>query len=158
MTESCLKPNGYINIAPVNHSTSSHTRGLNGFQKRLVHQIIRSEFPDIVSIPKPDFVQLLAYDRKREEAEAEKKNFSFEKILASQVGLRWVVEGLCPSVNDVLPPEYTPPKVSGDLRAVRGLNYPSVMVTGDQREAYDSQFDEILAGLSQKMTVIVGHK
>ena len=136
----------------------NNTRGLNGFQKRLVHQLIRSEFPEIASVPKPDFIQLIPYDRQREEADAERKNFSFERMLASQIGLRWVVEALCPTVNAVLAPEYTPPKASGDLRAIRGLNHLPVMVTDEEREAHISRFDGVLAVLSDKLTVIVGHK
>ncbi len=131
---------------------------MNGYQKRLVHQLIRSDFPDIVSFSKNDFVQLLPYDQEREDALVDKKNFWFEQNLSTQIGLRWVAEALCPTVNDVLPPEYIAPNAMGNLAAVRGWNAPPVVMTDNDREAYNSRFDELLTQLSQKLTVLVGHK
>ena len=112
----------------------------------------------MVSLSKTDFIQVLPYDQQREDASEDRKNFWFEQNLASQVGLRWVAEALCPTVDDVLPPKYTPPYAHGNLTAIRGWNYPPVIMADGDREAYDSQFNELLGELSHKMTVLVGHK
>ena len=134
-------------------------KGLNGFQKRLVHQLVRSNFPDLVSVSKFDFVQLLPYDQQRQNASDDRKNLWFEQTLAKQIGLRWVAEALCPTVNEVLPPlNSSTPHAAGDLAAIRGCNYPPVRMTDDDREAYDSELNEILTLISQKRTVVVGHK
>lgn len=81
-------PGAFVNIAPANHSVSSQTRGLNGFQKRLVHQLVRAEFPDIVSLSKSDFIQLIPYDKVREDAQIRKKEMWFEQNVTNQIGMR----------------------------------------------------------------------
>ena len=134
------------------------TRGLNGFQKRLVHQLIRTEFPDVVSLSKIDFVQLLPYDKEREDLQYERKNHWFEQNITRQIGLRWIVEAMCPSADLVLGSEYSAPYATGDIAAVRGWNQPPVMMSPQDRETSDSRFNEILSELSQKKTVVVGHK
>ena len=101
----------------------------------------------------------MPYDRQRQDAADDKKNIWFEQTLARQIGLRWVAEALCPTVNEVLlPPKYTSPHAAGDLTAIRGCIYPPVNMTDDDREAYDSQLNELLMQIRQKLTVLVGHK
>ena len=131
---------------------------MNGFQKRLVHQLIYCDFPDIVSLSKHDFVQLLPYDKAREEALQGRKDFHFEQNLAGQIGLRWIAEALCPTVNDVLPHHDTPPYAGGDLATIHGWINPPKQASDVEREVNSSNVSEILAQLSGKLTVLVGHK
>lgn len=77
-----------MNIAPTTHFSSNSSRGLNGFQKRLVHQLVRAEFPDVVSLSKADFIQLIPYDKIREDAQIRRKEMWFEQNLTNQIGLR----------------------------------------------------------------------
>lgn len=81
-------PGAFMNIAPANHAASNQIRGLNGFQKRLVHQLVRAEFPDVVSLSKSDFIQLIPYDKDREDAQIRKKEMWFEQNLTDQIGMR----------------------------------------------------------------------
>ncbi|KAL8948511.1 MAG: hypothetical protein Q9222_005314 [Ikaeria aurantiellina] len=89
-----LQPD-YLNIAPIDHDRPPYSNvGLNGFQKRLVHQYIRAEHPDLVTISKPGFVQIVACDKEREDAEEERRNRTFEEKLIKQIGLRWLIEAI----------------------------------------------------------------
>ena len=87
-----------------------------------------------------------------------RKNFQFEKSLTGQIGLRWIAEVLCPTVNDVLPHQNTPPYAKGDLAAVCAWVKPPEQTSDLECEVNSSQVSEILAELSGKLTVIVGHK
>ncbi|KAL6717015.1 hypothetical protein ACLMJK_004929 [Lecanora helva] len=145
-------PAGFFNVTPIDNS-----RGLNGFQKRLVHQLIRTEFPDIVSLSKMDFIQLLPFDQRREDAVAQRKDLWFEQNLARQTGLRWVAEALCPGVDEVLPSGLRSPRTSGDLNAIRGWNQAPRTMADGERAAHGSRFEELLTELRTKLTVIVGH-
>ena len=120
----------FLNITPVGHGPSTHNgRGLNGYQKRLVHQLIRAEFPGLVSLSKHDFIQLIPYEKKREEARIRRQLAWFEMRMTSQVGLRWVVEAMCPGIDGVLPPQHAPPYTSGNLGAVSPWIYPPVLIS-----------------------------
>ena len=105
-----------------------------------------------------DFVQLLPFDQNREDAIVNKKKLWFEQNLVDQIGVRWIAEALCPTVDHNLPPQYKAPNAVGDIRTLRGWSsYPS-SIGDEERRACDSQYDELLMGLHQKMTVLVGHK
>lgn len=147
-----------MNIAPLNHAAPGYNgRGLNGYQKRLVHQLVRAEFPDVVSLSKQDFVQLVPFDQKREEAQLQRKVAWFESNLARQVGMRWLAEAMCPDVDKVLPKECVPPFASGSLEALASSTYPSMEMTDEEREAQGLRFAELRTTLREKQTVLVGH-
>ena len=149
-----------MNITPLNHGTPSYNgRGLNGYQKRLVHQLIRAEFPDVVSISKPEFIQLIPYDKKREEAQSQRKVAWFERSLTSQIGLRWVAEALCPNVDRVLFAELKAPKASQDLAAVAsaGWIYPPCPISELKAGVIAFHFEKMLHKLETKRTILVGH-
>ena len=132
-------------------------RGLNGFQKRLVHQLVRAEFPDVVSLSKQDFMQLIPFDKEREDAQLQRKIAWFENNLARQIGMRWIAESICPNVDRVLPKESVPPFASGNLAALATLTYPSTDMTDEQREAHILGFMELCQTLKEKQTVVIGH-
>ena len=77
-----------------------------------MHQLIRAEYPDLVSLTKFDFIQLIPYDREREEAQAARRRKGLERNLNQQIGLRWLVEALCVNVEQVLPREHISPMSS----------------------------------------------
>ena len=105
-----------------------------------------------------DFIQLLPYNQKRDDAQADRKALWFEKTLANQVGLRWIAEALCPTVDDVLPTQHIAPYAIGSLSSVRDWNQQPSTIPEDEFKARDTQFGELLTHLEQKMTVLVGHK
>ncbi len=57
----------------------------------------------------------------------------------------------------MLPPDYRAPHAYGDLAALRGCNYPPVLMTDIDREDHDASFKALIVRLRQKRTVLVGH-
>ncbi|MCJ1389378.1 hypothetical protein MMC18_002235 [Xylographa bjoerkii] len=136
----------FLNIAPDGHSVTQFTekRGLNNYQKRLVHQLVRAEFPEFVSISRPGFIQIIPYDKEREDALQKTKMKGFEEKLARQVGLRWLVEGM----------------VGGDLNNIDPISFASCLdgnpVWLDLKEL-KREFNEVQIKLSKQRTVLIGH-
>ncbi|MCJ1436352.1 hypothetical protein MMC27_005731 [Xylographa pallens] len=136
----------FLNIAPDGHSVTQFTekRGLNNYQKRLVHQLVRAEFPEFVSISRPGFIQIILYDKAREDALQKTKMKGFEEKLARQVGLRWLVEGM----------------VGGNLNKIDPISFASCLdgnpVWLDLKEL-QREFNEVQAKLSKQRTVLIGH-
>jgi len=122
-----------------------------------VHQLIRQEYPDLVSVGKGEFIQLIPYDQEYERVKQDRKSEWFERTLTSQIGLRWVVEAMCPDIDPVLPDEYGRPNSFGDLDAVTSWNYPSVEMSPDNVASVTRLHAELVDELSRKKTVLVGH-
>ena len=70
---------------------------------------------------------------------------------------RWIAEALCPHIDKVLPPAFRAPHAFGNLATLRGCNYPPALMSVDDREKYDGQFNQLIDQLRQKRTVLVGH-
>ncbi|KAI9826297.1 MAG: Mitochondrial beta-keto-acyl synthase [Thelocarpon impressellum] len=135
----------YLNIAPAGSAFDHQSnRGLNNFQKRLVHQLVRAEFPDLVTVSRPSFIQIVAYDKSREDAIKQGKQRHFEEQLSRQIGLRWLIDAMC----------------GGDLSAIdpRGLtrNAAGDSVFVDLKAA-TAHLDGIRANMKGRRTVLVGH-
>lgn len=58
-------------------------------------------------------MQILPYDREREDAESQKREERLDNKLRAQIGLRWIAEALCPNVNELLPEKHVPPVLVG---------------------------------------------
>ena len=156
--QNAKQPGAYLNIAPINYDKPGYIgRGLNGYQKRLVHQLVRAEFPDFVSVSRSDFIQIEPYDQKREDSKLQKRTEWFERDLTSQIGLRWIAEALCPTVDRVLTPKLTPPNAFGSLAAVTSWVHPPVPLSWEEQEAVAYRFQKLIETLQQNPTMIVGH-
>jgi poly(A)-specific ribonuclease len=67
---------------------------LSRFEMRLVHQVVRAEYPELISVGKRGFVQIIKFDHEREERiAADRKRVLHEKI-GRQKGFRWIIEAL----------------------------------------------------------------
>lgn len=130
----------FLNISPIGHSSPSFgAQGLNNYQKRLVHQLVRAEHPDLVTISRPGFIQIVPFNKEREDLVQKDRTRYFEEKLAKQVGLRWVVEAM----------------VGGDLS---GIDPQSLEQTVEGRsETLTREFDELRDRLKAKRTILVGH-
>ena len=125
-----------MNIAPVGHSSPQfRERGLNNFQKRLVHQLVQAEYPELRTLSRQGFIQIIAYDKKREDAVQKEKVELFEERLRKQVGLRWLVEAM----------------VRGSLGAVESWQTNSTI------EKAKPRFVGLVDRLKKKQTVLAGH-
>ncbi|KAL8941848.1 MAG: hypothetical protein Q9211_001656 [Gyalolechia sp. 1 TL-2023] len=86
----------FLNFAAVGVDNGPQSENiLNGYQKRLVHQYIRAQHPDLVTIGRGSFIQIVAYDKEREVSEQQYRTRKFEEVLGRQIGLRWLVEAVC---------------------------------------------------------------
>ncbi|KAH7061386.1 ribonuclease H-like domain-containing protein [Macrophomina phaseolina] len=68
---------------------------LGNFEKRLVHQLVRAEYPELVSVPKPQYVSIVHYDEEREKSILRGKKRSLRGQIERQTGFRWIIEALC---------------------------------------------------------------
>lgn len=133
------KKDAYLNIAPIGYSSPTfQERGLNNFQKRLVHQFVRAEHPDLSTTSRPGFIQIMAYNKEREDNVQKSRTAAFEDRLKRQVGVRWLAEAM----------------VGGNLAAIESYNHQPVQSESQApREQYERLFDR----LRQKKTILVGH-
>ncbi|MCJ1473203.1 hypothetical protein MMC13_001854 [Lambiella insularis] len=140
-------PQDYLNIAPEGHNIIQYPdgRGLNSYQKRLIHQLVRAEFPHLVSVSRGTFMQIIPLDKKREAALQKSKMRAFEEKLARQVGLRWIVEGMVGGKLDNIDPV-----------TFASCNDSTTPVWLDVQEL-NREFNEIKSKLAHKKTVLVGH-
>lgn len=133
------KKEAFLNIAPVGYSSPTfQDRGLNNFQKRLVHQFVRAEYPDLSTTSRPGFIQITAFNKEREDNLQKFRTAAFEDRLKRQVGVRWLVEAM----------------VGGNLAAIKSYNLQPVKSESQvPREHYERLFDRLQA----KKTILVGH-
>lgn len=87
----------------------------------------------------------------------ERKSEWFERTLTSQIGLRWVVEAMCPNIDPVLPTEYGHPNSTGDLTAVTSWIYPPMEMTQEEISVHTNLHRELVQELSHKQPALIGH-
>ena len=73
---------------------------------------MRAEYPELVSVSKSDFVQIIPYDIEREEAQVNRKRQGLEHNLMSQIGLRWIIQAMCSNVEAGLRTNHTVPSTA----------------------------------------------
>lgn len=118
---------------------SSASRTLSNYQKRLVHQLVRSEFPNLVSIGKSTFVQIIEYDKEREQNVLGHRMTQLRERIYSQMGFRWLVEAMIGGdVSKLSPPSLvgSPPRGGGNAL---------------------ERCEELRARLKAKRLILVGH-
>ncbi|KZM21260.1 Poly(A)-specific ribonuclease [Ascochyta rabiei] len=118
--------------SPIAASTFTISR----FEKRLVHQLVRAEFPNAVAIGRNDCIRILPFDAEREADNTRRIKSRVKEQIARQTGFRWIFEAL---VGGEVNPDL--------LYITRG----SAGVDGRDR------FDRALARLKTKQPVLVGH-
>ncbi|KAL2829145.1 ribonuclease H-like domain-containing protein [Aspergillus cavernicola] len=105
------KHDDYLNIPPPSRQIQSEgLKGmpsvLNRFQKRLVHQLVEVEYPGLVTIGRPTFVQIIPYDEAREKAVRDKRVQWVQERAWKETGFRWVAEALAGCDISNLSPQY----------------------------------------------------
>ncbi|KAI9851225.1 MAG: hypothetical protein M1838_004237 [Thelocarpon superellum] len=135
----------YLNIAPLGIGGEHENHlNLNNFQKRLVHQLVRAEFPDLVTVSRPGFIQVLMYDKKREDAVALSRKRRVDEQLSRQIGFRWVLEAMS----------------GGDLSGIDAAGFardPHGEPIFVDLDAIKSHFDGLRGQLRRHRSVLVGH-
>ncbi|THV54710.1 hypothetical protein BGAL_0021g00120 [Botrytis galanthina] len=122
---------------------------LNGFQRRLVHQLVRSEFPQCRCFARLDgsFMQVEKIDHDREARFKIEQLKKFNQRIATQSGARFIFEALC----------------GGDLTGID----PMWSYTHDENAqpsnadsshaALEAELAKVTKKLKEKQHVIVGH-
>ncbi|KAK0248125.1 hypothetical protein LTS09_016708 [Friedmanniomyces endolithicus] len=138
----------YLDIAPVGAETfkdGDASEELSRFEKRLVHQLVRAEYPELVTISKRGYIQVVSYDKEREDKISADRKREMNERVNRQKGFRWVIEALLGSDLSRL-----------DLRECARDPFTGEHVFADLDE-YRSQFHrahEVMRGNPRKL---VGH-
>ncbi|KAL3424991.1 caf1 family ribonuclease [Phlyctema vagabunda] len=130
----------YVNI-------SNPDGPLNGYQRRLIHQLVQNEFPDYRTFARHEksFMQVEKTDKLREAEIQRRKLTEFNSMVAKQVGLRWIIEALC----------------GGDLTSIDPWWFRDEAVENGNdmlaRQALEKEFRQVAKALKEKEHVLVGH-
>lgn len=95
---------GHLIIGPVNERGHSLEVELTRFERRLVHQLVRAEYPSLITTPSRGLIRIMKFDQEREDRiKAERLREAKDRV-DKQTGFRWIVEALAgntPSQMDV---------------------------------------------------------
>lgn len=78
----------------VNGKNEQEPQRISNFEKRLVHQLVRAEFPDLNSLGKPDCIQIVPLDKAREDQWRHSRKKKIKEQIYRQTGFRWVAEAM----------------------------------------------------------------
>ncbi|KAL8653242.1 MAG: hypothetical protein Q9226_003925 [Calogaya cf. arnoldii] len=139
-SRSTVKTPEFLNIAPIGHGRPPYPeRGLNGFQRLLVHQYVKTEHPDLTTTTRQGFVQITARNPGQQDAQKQYRTKVSEERIARQVGLRWLIEAIH----------------GADLSAIN----PDSLIPADENKKASmiSHFNSLRSRLKGQSTVLVGH-
>jgi len=138
----------YLNIGPVGSDIEIDGQApaeLTRYEKRLVHQLVRAEYPNLVTFSKRGFVQVVHFDAEREARISAGRKADLDERIGRQKGFRWVMEALLG--NNI-----------GKLDLTLSTTDPN---TGDPVFAdiheYRAKFNRAHAILRNRPRVLVGH-
>ncbi|CAN9340122.1 unnamed protein product [Alternaria alternata] len=114
------------------------------FEKRLVHQLVRAEFPELVSIGRNECVRIVDLDPVREADNMRRIKNRVKDSIIRQTGFRWIFEALVKG-GDI--------NRTGPLYAARTTGMLSTADAHDIRDRYDRAIER----LKTKQPVLVGH-
>jgi len=114
------------------------------FEKRLVHQLVRAEFPDLVTIGRSECVRIVNLDPVREADNVRRIKNRVKESIVRQTGFRWIFEAL---VKDGQVDRADP------LYVARITGMP---MTGDLYDIRD-RYDRAVERLKTRQPVLVGH-
>lgn len=116
---------------------------ISRFEKRLVHQLVRAEFPELVSVGRADCIRIIYHDPVREAANNERIMDRVNEQIARQTGFCWVFEAL--ARGDV--------SKANTMYLSRSLGGAMTADTHNARDRYDRAVDR----LKTRQPVLVGH-
>ncbi|KAK8202203.1 hypothetical protein M8818_005730 [Zalaria obscura] len=137
-----------LNIGPTiigGTSEAAANNELSRYEKRLVHQIVRAEFPDLVTIPKRGSIQIVKFNQEREDYIKHQRRKETRERVNRQIGFRWIIEALA----------------GGDLHHIDIKSFAIDPETGGSVFAdlddYRSKMTRAQSRIKGRPTVIVGH-
>ena len=88
----------YVNISAIlvidPNTGEEYMPDLSRLEKRLVHQLVRAEFSKLVTISKRGYIQIIRFDKQREDKIIAARKRELEERIVKQTGFRWIVEAL----------------------------------------------------------------
>jgi poly(A)-specific ribonuclease len=114
------------------------------FEKRLVHQLVRAEFPDLVSIGRSECILIKDLDPVREADNVRRIKARVKEQIARQTGFRWVFEALARGDVHEADPLYMSRSMGG------------VVMSKDSHDLRDS-YKRAVERLRTHQPVLVGH-
>lgn len=132
-------------ITPVKENGVPVESELSRFERRLVHQLVRAEYQDLVTVPSRGMIRIVKFDQEREDRiKAERLREAKERI-DRQTGFRWVIEAMAGN-----PPYH-----------MQARQFAASLETGEPIAVNLDEIDQKLRRarylLSKKKTVLVGH-
>ncbi|CAO2651390.1 Nn.00g039600.m01.CDS01 [Neocucurbitaria sp. VM-36] len=118
---------------------------ISRFEKRLVHQLVRAEFPDLVSIGRADCIRIIQFDPVREADNVRRIKSRVKEQIVRQTGFRWIFEALAQDGNF---------ERSDPLYVARSNT--GMVMTSDTYAIRDG-YDRAVERLKTKRPVLVGH-
>lgn len=94
--------NSFVIGPPLIHGDNHASEELSRFERRLIHQLVRADYPELVTIPYKGLIRIAKFDQEREDyIKAQRSKESKERIIR-QTGFRWIVDALSGSpVHDI---------------------------------------------------------
>lgn len=84
------------------HGEKTTVEELSRFERRLIHQLVRADYPDLVTIPYRGLIRIAKFDQEREDYIKAQRNKDSRERIIRQTGFRWVVDALSGSpVHDI---------------------------------------------------------
>lgn len=114
------------------------------FEKRLVHQLVRAEFPDLVTMGRSECVRIIHLDPLREAENVRKMKTRVNESILRQTGFRWVFEALAKNGNI-------------DRTELLYVARTSGMASAADTQAIRNRYDRAIERLKTKQPVLVGH-
>lgn len=115
---------------------------ISRFEKRLVHQLVRAEYPDLVTISRSECIRIVDFDPVREADNNRRIKNRVKEQIARQTGFRWVFEAL--AGGDVSGADY-------------GYTARSSHIVGTSTHDARDRYDRAVERLKTHQPVLVGH-
>lgn len=133
-------------ITPIDENGRAvHDVELSRFERRLVHQLVRAEYPTLITVPFRGMIRVQKLDQEREDRiNAERLREAKDRI-DKQTGFRWVIEALAGN-----------PPYNTDVKRFATHPRTGEAVNADL-EDLKSRYRRIQRLLKNKKSVLIGH-
>ncbi|USP77590.1 uncharacterized protein yc1106_04864 [Curvularia clavata] len=115
---------------------------ISRFEKRLVHQLVRAEFPQLVTMGRSECVRIIELDPVREAENMRRMKSRVNESIMRQTAFRWVFEALAKD---------------GDFNRIDLLSLAQPTGMADVDDKCKRRFDQAILSLKTKKPVLVGH-
>ncbi|CBX97307.1 similar to CAF1 family ribonuclease [Plenodomus lingam JN3] len=119
-----------------------HVQAISRFEKRLVHQLVRAEFPDQVSIGRHDCIRIIDHDVEREADNVRRMKSRVKEQIIRQTGFRWIFEALVKG---------------GDIDRAEPLYLSRTSSLTADVSGLKDRYDRAVERLKTRQPVLVGH-